>query len=77
MCMPAVQTDTQIVADRQRLLDEWQAWYVGKQEFLEHLSAGRAKLLHDEGAEGTYVITEAEVEELVGVEETVLRSNGL
>ena len=70
------QTDTQIVADRQRLLDEWKEWYASKQAWLEKNAAGRAELLGESEAEGAYEITEAEVEELIGVEETVLRSAG-
>ena len=75
MCL--IQTDTQIVADRQRLLDERQAWFASKQEWLEQNAAGRAELLGSSHNEQAYEITEAEIEELLSVEETVLRGSGL
>ena len=68
-----MQTDLEIVADRERLLSKWQAWYASKVDWLEGNAAGRAKILGDAEAEGAYAITEAEIEELIGVEETVLR----
>ena len=68
-----MQTDTQIMADRQRLADEWRAWLESKQEYIDELAAGRRKIMGDALEEQPYSIIEAEVEEILGVEEVVIR----
>ena len=73
MCC-GMQTDTQIMADRQRLADEWHAWLDSKQAYIEELAAGRQKIMGEALEEQPYSIIEAEVEEVLGVEETVIRN---
>lgn len=63
------------MAERQRLLDDWKDWYASKQAWLKKMAEGRAEILGEAAAEQAYVLTDTEIEELVGVEETVLKSS--
>jgi hypothetical protein len=62
----AAQLDTGIMAERQRLMDEWEEWCKGKAEWLAWAAEGRAKLLGEREAEGPFIVEEVEVEETLG-----------
>lgn len=62
----AAQLDTGIMAERQRLMDEWEEWYKTKAEWLAWAAEGRAKLLGPRAEEGEYTVEQVEVEEVVG-----------
>jgi len=54
------------MAERQRLMDEWEEWCKGKAEWLAWAAEGRAKLLREREAEGPFTVEEVEVEETLG-----------
>ena len=61
------------MAERQRLMDEWEEWYKAKAEWLAWAAEGVAKLLGARAAELPFTVEEVEVEETLGkpVEETL------
>lgn len=66
-CHPVrAQLDTGIMAERQRLMDEWEEWYKGKAEWLAWAAEGAAKLLGKRAAELPFTVEEVEVEETLG-----------
>ena len=42
------QTDTQIVAERQKLADDWQAWLAAKADYIAEQAAGRRKIMGEQ-----------------------------
>lgn len=64
--MRRAQLDTGIMAERQRLMDEWEEWYKGKAEWLAWAAEGAAKLLGERAAELPFTVEEVEVEETLG-----------
>lgn len=62
-----VQADTEIIAERSRLMDEWKTWYDSKQDWLEWIEAGRKALLGERGIEGEYTLKEVEAEVPMGM----------
>ena len=60
------QLDTGIMAERQRLMDEWEEWYKGKAEWLAWAAEGAAKLLGERAGELPFTVEEVEVEETLG-----------
>ena len=61
-----MQADTEIIAERHRLEDEWMRWYASKQEWLAWIEAGRKELLGDKLQEGEYTVEEVEAEVPMG-----------
>lgn len=62
----AWQLDTGIMAERQRLMDEWEEWYKSKAEWMAWAKAGAAELLGSRLEEGPFTVEEVEVEETLG-----------
>ena len=60
------QADTEIIAARDRLEDEWRRWYEGKKEWIDWLEQGRKELLGDRLQEGEYSVDEVEAEVPMG-----------
>ena len=61
-----MQADTEIIAERNRLEDEWMRWYASKQEWLAWIEDGRKELLGDKLQEGEYTVEEVEAEVPMG-----------
>ncbi|BDA47339.1 Eukaryotic translation initiation factor 3 subunit B [Coccomyxa sp. Obi] len=68
------ETDVAIVAERQRMMEEWREWYDTKREWLEWHTAGLQRLLGDRLLEGDYTVEEVETETTVSTVEEVLKS---
>ncbi|KAK9836110.1 hypothetical protein WJX81_002073 [Elliptochloris bilobata] len=58
--------DTGIMAERQRLMDEWEEWYKGKAEWLAWAAEGASKVLGARAAELPFTVEDVEVEEMFG-----------
>ena len=65
---PNVQADTEIIAERSRLQEDWKVWLAAKAEWLEWIETGRTKLLGDKlkDLEGEYTVQEVEAEVPMG-----------
>lgn len=61
-----VQADTEIIAERSRLQEDWRVWLAAKAEWLEWIETGRAELLGDKLQEGEYTVQEVEAEVPMG-----------
>ncbi len=61
-----MQADTEIIAERSRLEEEWKRWYESKKEWLAWQSEGRKELLGDRIKEGEYTVQEVEAEVPMG-----------
>jgi len=70
----AVQTDVAIVAERQRMMEEWKEWYDTKREWLEWHTQGLQRLLGDRLIESDYTVEEVETEATLSTTEEVLKS---
>lgn len=70
----AVQTDVAIVAERQRMMEEWKEWYDTKREWLEWHTQGLQRLLGDRLNESDYTVEEVETETTLSTTEEVLKS---
>ncbi len=70
----ALQTDVAIVAERQRMMEEWQEWYQTKEEWLHENQVGLAKLLGERLEEGEYTTEEVTVETVISNIEEVLKT---
>lgn len=62
-----LQADTEIIAERNRLISDWKAWYESKQEWIQMIEAGRRALLGDRAEEGEFVVQEVEAEVPIGM----------
>jgi hypothetical protein len=69
-----LQTDVAIVAERQRMREEWQEWYQTKEDWLHWHQAGLERLLGDRLLEGEYTTEEVTVETVVSSIEEVLKT---
>ena len=54
------------MAERQRLMDEWEERYKGKAEWLASAAEGAAKLLGERAAELPFTVEKVDVEETLG-----------
>lgn len=64
--------DSELLAEREKLMSEWNAWRESKKEWVEKVKAGEKEILQGLGKwhEKEYVIQEVTVEAIVGVSET-------
>jgi translation initiation factor 3 subunit B len=64
--------DSELLAEREKLTSEWNAWKESRREWVEQMKAGEKALLQGLGKwhESEYVIQEVTVEAIVGVTET-------
>lgn len=69
-----LQTDVAIVAERQRMKEEWQEWYQTKDEWLQWHQAGLERLLGERLEEGEYTTEEVTVETVISNIEEVLKT---
>ena len=65
---PAVrlQADTEIIAERSRLQDDWKSWFEAKAQWLEWIETSQKELLGDNLREGDYTVEEVEAEVPMG-----------
>ncbi|CAK0783331.1 hypothetical protein CVIRNUC_006530 [Coccomyxa viridis] len=68
------ETDVAIVAERQRMKEEWQEWYQTKEDWLHWHQAGLERLLGERLQEGEYTTEEVTVETIVSSTEEVLKT---
>ena len=64
--MMFVQADTEIIAERSRLQEEWKTWFDAKASWLEWIETGRTEVLGDKLKEGEYTVEEVEAEVPMG-----------
>ena len=69
-----LQADTEIIAERTKLMEEWKSWYQSKKQWLDWFEAGREDLLGDGAREGEYTVEEVIAEVPLGAQEEVLRN---
>jgi len=70
-----LQADTEIIAERTKLMEEWKSWFESKQQWLEWYETGRAELLGDKLKEGEYSVEEVKAEVPLGApQEEILRN---
>ena len=69
-----VQTDVAIVAERQRMMEEWKEWYDTKREWLEWHTQGLNQLLGDRLVEGNFTVEEVETEITLSTAEEIIKS---
>lgn len=74
MCL-LLQLDVGIVAERQRMMEEWKEWYQTKEDWLQWHRAGLEKLLGSRLQEGEYTVEEVESENIVSTTEEILKIN--
>jgi len=67
------EADTAIVAERQAVLGGWRRWVAGAAPYAEEVAAARARVLGPRADEGVSRVEEAEVEEVMGVSEEVVK----
>jgi hypothetical protein len=67
------QTDKQILADRQRAMDDWTAWYASKSEWLDQQRNFADSVLGNLLTEREYTVSEVEVEETISFNEEVIK----
>ncbi len=72
--MLGVQTDVAIVAERQRMMEEWKEWYDTKREWLEWHTQGLNQLLGDRLTEGDFTVEEVETELTIGTAEEIIKA---
>ena len=72
--MSALQTDVAIVAERQRMKEEWQEWYQTKEDWLRDNQAAMERLLGDRLQEGEYYTEEVTVETVISNIEEILKT---
>jgi hypothetical protein len=68
-----VQTDVAIVAERQRMMEEWKEWYDTKREWLEWHTQGLQQLLGDRQDQGGFKLEEVETEMTISTAEEVIK----
>ena len=69
-----MQTDVAIVAERQRMKEEWQEWYQTKEDWLNWHQPGLERLLGDRLLEGEFTTEEVTVETVVFNTEEILKT---
>ncbi len=62
--MGDAQTDVAIVAERQRMMEEWKEWYSTKEDWMAWHAAGLAQLLGPRLQEGDFTLEEVETEQV-------------
>lgn len=69
-----LQTDVAIVAERQRMKEEWQEWYQTKEDWLSWHQAKLEDLLGERLEEGEYTTEEVTVETVIANTEEILKT---
>ena len=69
-----LQTDVAIVAERQRMKEEWQEWYQTKEDWLSWHQAKLEALLGKRLEEGEYTTEEVTVETVIANTEEILKT---